>query len=127
VYETAPWGKSNQPNYLNQGVQIETNFEPFELLNQCLIIEKQLGRMRDEKWGARLIDIDIIYFDNQIMNTKDLNLPHPRMAERKFVLKPLTEISPDFMHPLFKKTNLELLADCKDPLSIKLFSPGITS
>lgn len=121
VYETAPWGKSDQPNYLNQGVQIETNFEPTELLSRCLKIEGQLGRVRDEKWGARLIDIDIIYFDNQIMNSKNLIIPHPRMAERKFVLEPLTEISPDFIHPLLKKTNKELLTDCKDQLSIKVF------
>src|ERR1041385_7937434 len=90
IYETAPWGKSDQPNYLNQAIQIETKFDPTELLTRCLSIEKQLGRERDQKWGARLIDIDIIYFNDLIMNSQDLIIPHPRMAERKFVLEPLT-------------------------------------
>lgn len=119
VYETAPWGKSDQPNYLNQAIQIETNFGPAELLGRCLTLEKQLGRERKEKWGARVIDVDLIYFNDRIINSKDLVIPHPRMTERKFVLEPLTEISPNFMHPLLKKTNQELLTDCKDQLPIK--------
>jgi 2-amino-4-hydroxy-6-hydroxymethyldihydropteridine diphosphokinase len=122
IYETAPWGKSDQPDYLNQAVQIETNYEPLELLSGCLTIEKKMGRARDEKWGARLIDIDIIYFNDQILNSPDLIIPHARMAERKFVLMPLTEISQSYIHPVLKKTNEELLRDCKDQLPIKYFT-----
>ena len=123
VYETAPWGKFDQPNYLNQAVQIDTNFEPIELLSGCLTIEKQMGRERDEKWGARSIDIDIIYFNDRIVSSPNLIIPHPRMTERKFVLTPLAEISPNFIHPVLKKTNEELLKDSKDQLPVKHFYP----
>ena len=122
IYETEPWGKSDQPSFLNQALQIETSLPPMELLSACLTIEKKMGRSRDEKWGARVIDIDIIYFDNQILNSIDLILPHPRMAERKFVLTPLAEINPSFVHPVLLKTNEELLKECKDQLSVKYFS-----
>lgn len=122
IYETEPWGKSDQPSFLNQALQIETSLPPMELLSACLTIEKKMGRSRDEKWGARVIDIDIIYFDNQILNSIDLILPHPRMAERKFVLTPLAEINPSFVHPVLLKTNEELLKECKDQLSVRYFS-----
>ncbi len=122
IYETEPWGKSDQPSFLNQALQIETSLPPMELLSACLTIEKKMGRSRDEKWGARVIDIDIIYFDGQILNSIDLILPHPRMAERKFVLTPLAEINPSFVHPVLLKTNEELLKECKDQLSVRYFS-----
>ena len=123
VYETAPWGKSDQPNYLNQALQIETHLKPQELLSACLTIERLMGRHRDEKWGARLIDIDIVYFDDRIINSNELIVPHPRMTERKFVLTPLVEINPGFVHPVIKKNNRELLNVCKDELSIAVFKP----
>jgi 2-amino-4-hydroxy-6-hydroxymethyldihydropteridine diphosphokinase len=123
IYETEPWGKSNQPNYLNQAIQIETYLEPSELLSACQHIEREMGRQRDEKWGARLIDIDIIYFGDKILTSDRLIVPHPRIAERKFVLAPLNEISPAFLHPIHQKSNQELLSKCKDVLAVKFFQP----
>lgn len=122
IYETSAWGKTDQPDYLNQAVQIETALRPNELLSACLNIEKKIGRQRIEKWGARLIDIDIIYFGGKIIHSNELIIPHPRMAERRFVLVPLTEINPDFVHPILMKTNEELLKQCKDDLLVKYFN-----
>ncbi len=123
VYETAAWGKTDQPDFLNQAVQIETALQPNELLSACLNIEKKIGRQRKEKWRERLIDIDIIYFNDKTINSNELVIPHPRMAERRFVLVPLTEISPDFVHPILMKTNEELLKQCIDGLLVKYFQP----
>ena len=80
-----------------------------------------MGRIRNEKWGERIIDIDILYFGNEIINTADLKIPHPHLSERKFVLIPLVEISPDFIHPLLNKSNSVLLNECKDILSVREF------
>lgn len=121
IYETAPWGRANQPNFLNQALQVDSNLPPNKLLSTCLAIEKNLGRIRDETWAERIIDIDIIYFDNKIIDTDELKVPHPRMAERKFVLTPLAEISPEFLHPILKKTNRELLNECLDLLAVTVF------
>ncbi len=122
VYETSAWGKTDQSQFLNQALQIETTLSPQRLLEKCLAIEKSLGRTRSEKWGARTIDIDIIYFGNEIIQTAELVIPHPRMAERKFVLIPLTEISVAFIHPLLKKTNQELKNECTDLLEVTRFT-----
>jgi len=122
IYETAPWGKTDQPNYLNQAVQIETQLSSSDLLNKMLDIEKSLGRTREEKWAARTLDIDLIYFGNQIIQTPHLIVPHPRIAERRFVLTPLAEISSDFIHPVLKKTNTTLLKECSDGSSVKIFT-----
>lgn len=126
VYETAPWGKTDQANFLNQGLQVESSLQPDELLRSCIGIEKKLGRIRHEKWGARTIDIDIIYFNHEIIDTETLTIPHPRMTERRFVLTPIAEIAPNFIHPTLKTTNAKLLAECNDPLEVRIFSgvPG---
>lgn len=94
VYETEPWGKLDQPRFLNLAVAVETTLSPEALLALAQKIENELGRVRHERWGARTIDIDILYFDGVERNTPDLTLPHPYMTERAFVLVPLAEIAP---------------------------------
>lgn len=114
LYETAPWGVTNQPAYLNQVLMVETTLEPEAVLNQTQAIEQELGRVRLEKWGARVIDIDILYYDQLIRQTDRLTIPHPYLHQRRFTLVPLAEIAPDFVHSVLQKTTLELLADCED-------------
>lgn len=120
VYETSAWGKTDQPNYLNQALQIETELTPQQVLQEIHAIEMAMGRLRIEKWEARLIDIDIIYFDDRIIQSENLIVPHPLLAQRRFALVPLVEISDQFVHPVFRKTNQQLLEECSDPLEVNL-------
>jgi len=122
IYETAPWGKVHQPIFLNQALKIESPLSPDELLINAQSIEQKLGRTRLEKWGERLIDIDIIYYGDKIIDSSNLVIPHPHLTERKFVLVPLTEISPEFTHPILQKSNAELLKECNDTLGVKEFT-----
>lgn len=108
-YETKPWGVTNQPDFLNLAIGIHTNLKPLEILKQTQAIENQLGRVRKEKWGARLIDIDIMFYENEIIDEPNLKVPHPLMQERDFALIPLAEIVPNLVHPVLGKTILELL------------------
>jgi 2-amino-4-hydroxy-6-hydroxymethyldihydropteridine diphosphokinase len=119
VYSTKAWGKTDQPDFLNQVIEITFNKTPHELLDLILKIEIDLGRIRKEKWGARLIDIDILFFDNQHINEPDLKIPHPEIANRRFTLVPLAEIAPDLIHPLSEKKIIELLSECPDLLEVK--------
>jgi 2-amino-4-hydroxy-6-hydroxymethyldihydropteridine diphosphokinase len=114
LYETAPWGVTDQPAYLNQVLAVTTKLEPEELLRQTQAIEQELGRVRLEKWGARVIDIDVLYYDQLIWQTATLTVPHPYLHQRRFTLVPLAEIAPDFVHPILQKTNLDLLAVVDD-------------
>jgi 2-amino-4-hydroxy-6-hydroxymethyldihydropteridine diphosphokinase len=114
LYETAPWGVMGQPTYLNQVLVVETTLEPEAVLNQTQAIELELGRVRLEKWGARIIDIDILYYDQLILQTDRLTVPHPYLHQRRFTLVPLAEAAPDFVHPILQKMTLELLAECED-------------
>lgn len=114
IYQTAPWGKTDQPDFLNQALQIRTTLDPIDLLQQLLQIERDMGRERLEKYGPRIIDIDIIFYDQRILDLKDLTLPHPQMANRRFVLAPLAEIAPDFNHPVLERSISSLLELCPD-------------
>lgn len=115
IYETAPWGVLDQPVFLNQILEVQTELIPEEVLRIILEIEHELGRIRYERWGARVIDIDMLYFNDLVLDSARLTLPHPRLHERRFTLVPLTEIAPDFLHPLLQKTSRELLDNCTDP------------
>lgn len=114
LYETAPWGGIEQPAFLNQVLEVETGLVPEEVLRIILEIEHKAGRVRYERWGARHLDIDILYLGETVMDTPRLTVPHPRLHERRFTLVPLTEIAPNFVHPVLEKTNAELLEVCMD-------------
>ena len=118
LYETKPWGKPDQPDFLNQVLLLETDQSPGHLLKTALTIEHEMGRIRKEKWGARLIDIDLLYVGNQIVHSEALTLPHPGIAHRRFVLEPLAELAPDFIHPVLNKSHLQLLTECVDTLIV---------
>jgi len=120
IYESEAWGVENQPVFLNQVIAIETEFSANKVLQDILKIELVLGRIRGQRWGSRIIDIDILYYNNEIIHSEDLQVPHPYIQERNFTLIPLSEISPDFIHPIFKKTNKDLLEESTDPLKVKI-------
>jgi len=119
IFETAAWGKTNQENFLNQALVLETTLNPRDLLNEILYIENLMGRDRVEKYGPRIIDIDIIFFNHQKIKENGLVIPHPEMSRRRFVLEPLNEVIPAYIHPVFFKTVKELLQQCDDTLPVK--------
>jgi len=119
VYETQSWGNNDAPDYLNQVVLLQTNLPPRDLLDKILYIEKALGRERREKWGPRFIDIDILFYDDKVIDEPGLQIPHPRLHERGFTLEPLAEIAPEFIHPVFNKTIAQIKAELKDSLIVK--------
>lgn len=119
VYETAAWGKKDQPSFLNQALEIETALTAEQLMHCILEIENMAGRIRKEKYGARIIDIDILLFNQEIYDFPFLKLPHPEMQNRRFALIPLAEIAADEIHPVLKKTIAELLKECPDQLEVK--------
>lgn len=112
VYETPPWGYEDQPKFLNQVVKAKTYLDPEPLLKHLKRLEIALGRQASFPNGPRLIDIDILFYDNLVLNKPSLVIPHPRLHERAFVLLPLTDIEPDLVHPVSKKTAREMLAEC---------------
>nr|WP_315423861.1 2-amino-4-hydroxy-6-hydroxymethyldihydropteridine diphosphokinase [uncultured Pedobacter sp.] len=120
LYETAAWGKTDQPAFLNQAIALQTNLSALEVLDLALGIEQELGRVRKDKWGERLIDIDLILFGDQIINIPDkLQVPHPHMQSRKFVMEPLAEIAPEVVHPILGETILSISRNIEDPLEVK--------
>lgn len=122
IYETEPWGITDQPAFLNQVLEISTPLLPEDVLRIILNIEHDLGRVRYERWGARVIDIDMLYFGPITLDSARLTLPHPRIQDRRFVLAPLTEIAPDFIHPILKKTSSQLLEECPDTSAVSKIS-----
>lgn len=119
LYETAPWGNTNQPDFLNQVIEINTLLSPEVLLKTTLRIEEQLGRYRSYRNAPRTIDIDILFYGNEIVQLPHLQIPHPRLQDRLFVLIPLQELVPQLVHPVLKKTVDELVEACADPLNVK--------
>lgn len=119
LYQTAAWGKNDQPDFINQVVHVITKLSPEALLQSILSIEIKLGRERIEKWGSRTIDIDILFIDNQVIKTENLVVPHPFLHLRKFTLLPLIEIIPEFIHPIFDKSVSQLLDELDDDLSVR--------
>jgi 2-amino-4-hydroxy-6-hydroxymethyldihydropteridine diphosphokinase len=120
LYETAAWGKTDQPAFLNQAVGLETYLSPIEVLTAALAIEAELGRIRKEKWGERLIDIDLILFGDQVINIEGkLQVPHPHMQDRNFVLTPLAEIAGHVIHPVWNENISTLAENTSDKLPVK--------
>ena len=114
IYESTPWGVKKQHNFLNQIIEITTKLSENTLLDQILEIEKRIGRIRNEKWGERCIDIDILFYNNSIIETQNLSIPHKLIPKRMFVLLPLSKIAPKMIHPIYNKTIEELMFECQD-------------
>ncbi len=124
IYETAAWGKTDQQPFLNQALLVETALAAFQLLERVLEAETQLGRVRKERYGPRIIDIDILFFNYDIISTRELTIPHPEIQNRRFALTPLAAIAPDYLHPVLGKTIRTLLEECKDKLEVKEVEVG---
>ncbi len=121
VYETEPWGNFDQEDYLNSAVKIETNLIAQDLLKELKSIEVKLGRQENKKWSEREIDIDLLFYENEMISGEYINVPHCQIENRKFVLIPLNEIAPDLIHPVFKKNISELLKETKDKLDVRRY------
>ncbi len=119
LYQTAAWGNTDQPDFLNQVIVVNSLLIPKECIHKILSIEKEMGRIRTKKNAPRIIDIDILYFNKEVIDSKTLVVPHPALQDRRFVLIPLNELSPGFIHPVLGKTNHQLLLNCRDTLNVK--------
>lgn len=116
IYETEPWGVTDQPWFYNIAIEIKTKLSPENLLREILLIEEKMGRIRQRKMGERIIDIDILLYENEIIKTETLTVPHPHMHRRNFVLQPLCDIAENAVHPVLKKNVKELLKESSDNL-----------
>ncbi len=125
IYETEPVGVTDQPWFLNLAAEVETPLAPKELLASCLAIEARHGRSRPSPGAARSLDLDILLYDDIVIDEPQLRIPHPRMAERRFVLEPLAEIAPELIHPVLRKSIRDLLASCPDPAQVFRHSSSV--
>jgi len=121
VYETEAWGNTSLAGFLNRALLVQTELKPLALLDQILDIEKRMGRIRNEKWEARIIDIDILIYNTEIIKEERLEIPHPLMHLRKFCLIPAIELLPLYIHPVSMNSLSDLLLACNDSLSVKPF------
>lgn len=121
IYETAAWGKTDQQSFLNQALLVETGLTAFQLLERVLEAETLLGRVRKERYGPRIIDIDILFFNDDMISAPELTIPHPEIQNRRFALTPMAAIAPDYLHPVLGKTIRTLLEECKDDLAVRLW------
>lgn len=121
IYTTKAWGINDQPDFLNQIVEVNTTLDPSETLTKIKKIESDLGRKRYVRWGSRIIDIDILYFGDLMIDSAELTIPHPENQNRRFVLVPMTELAPEFEHPCLNLTQKELLEYCQDQLDVRFF------
>ena len=121
IYQTAAWGNTDQADFLNQAIEIQTNQTAENLMHALLAIESQMGRVRLQKWEPRIIDLDIIFYESAIHTTDFIQIPHPEMQNRSFVLKPLLDLIPNFEHPILKQNITQLWEKCPDQLEVSLF------
>ncbi len=120
IFITSAWGNTEQPDFYNQAIEVSTELTASGLLNELLRIEEIIGRKRSgNKWQERTIDIDILFYNNNIINTAELQVPHPHLQDRKFVLAPLAQIAADLIHPVLKKSISTLIDECSDPLEVR--------
>lgn len=119
VYLTAAWGLEDQADFENMALALQCKLKPEELLKACLNIEAKAGRIRKQKWGPRCLDIDILFYDELVLNTPTLQIPHPQLHLRRFVLEPLQQIQPHFIHPQLQLSVQDLLDRCQDPLPVQ--------
>jgi 2-amino-4-hydroxy-6-hydroxymethyldihydropteridine diphosphokinase len=119
-YETEPVGFWDQPWFLNQAIELKTILTPAKLLSLCQEIEASRGRIRTFPNAPRILDLDILLYGNLVINQDRLTIPHPRLAERRFVLEPLAQIAPDIVHPVLRKSMRSLLQDCTDPSEVRI-------
>jgi 2-amino-4-hydroxy-6-hydroxymethyldihydropteridine diphosphokinase len=120
LYQTAAWGFTDQADFINQVILLQTSLKPHEILNEIQAIEKEQGRERLITWGPRTLDLDILFIDQEIIQESDLQVPHPHIQDRKFILIPLHEIAADWIHPVFKKSAKELLIETKDTSAVEI-------
>jgi len=121
IYQTEPWGERDQEDFLNQALELETKLKPKKVLEKIAEIESLMEREETYKWGPREIDIDILFYGEEMVSEMDLTIPHPFLHERRFTLIPLSEIAPDLYHPIMGATILDLLLECEDTLDVQEF------